>query len=56
MEEGVNDITEDKNEKKDEEKEAEFLYNTYPVEMEGGASDRKNDKSEKMMRRKRQNA
>ena len=39
MEEGVNDITDDKNEKNDEGKEAECLDETSPADMEEGVSD-----------------
>ena len=37
----------DKNEKYDDEKEAEFPDDTYPVEIEEGVNDRKDDKNEK---------
>ena len=50
MEEGTNDRKYDKNEKNDEEKEAECPQDTYPVDMEEGVSDRKEDKNEKMTR------
>ena len=43
-------------EKNDEEKEVECLNDTSPVDMEKGVSDRKYDKNEKMMRKKRYNA
>ena len=56
MEEIVNDITDENNEKNHEEKEAECLDDTSPDKMEEGVSELKNDKSEKMMRRKRQNS
>ena len=55
MEEGVNDINSDINEKYDEEKEAECLYETSPIDMEERVSARKDDKNEKTMRKKRQN-
>ena len=38
MEEGVKDINDDKNEMYDGEKEAEFLYDTSPDEMEEGVN------------------
>ena len=44
-----------KMEKIDEEKEAECLDDTSPVDMEEGVSDRNDDKNEKMTRKKRQN-
>ena len=56
MEAGVNDKNGDNNEKNDEENEAECPYYTYPVDMEKGVSNRNDDKSEKMMSKKRQNA
>ena len=40
MEEGVSDINDDKNEEINEEKEAEFLYDTSPEEMKEGVSDK----------------
>ena len=47
MEEGVSDGKDDKNEKIDKVKEAEFPDDTPPVDMEEGVSDRKDDKNEK---------
>ena len=47
MEEGVNDRKDDRNEKNDEEKEAEFPDDTSPVELEEGVIDRKDYKKEK---------
>ena len=47
MEEGVNDITDDKSEKNDEEKEAECLDDTSPDEMEEGVYDGNENKNEK---------
>ena len=42
--------------KNDEEKEAEFSDDTLPFDKEEGASDRKDDKNKKMMKKKGQNA
>ena len=53
MEEGVNDINDDNNERYDEEKEAECLYDTSPDEMEQGVYDRNDENNEKMTREKR---
>ena len=47
MEEGVSDRKYDKNEKNDEEKEAEFPDDTSPVDIEEGLSDRKYDRNGK---------
>ena len=47
MEEGVNDRKDDNNEKNDEQKEAEFLYDTSPDEMEECVNDIKDEKNEK---------
>ena len=55
MEKGVKDGNNDKNKKYDEEKEAECLYETSPIDMEERVSARKDDKNEKTMRKKRQN-
>ena len=48
MEEGISDINEDKNEKYDEDKEAECLYYNYSIEVEEGISDRNDDKNGEM--------
>ena len=53
MEEGVSDGKYDKNEKNNEEKEAECPNDTSPVEMEEGVNNRKDGKNEKMMVKKR---
>ena len=55
MEEGIKDINDDNNEIYDEEKEAECLDDTSPVEMEESLKYRKDDKDEKMTRRNMQN-
>ena len=55
MEEGENDRNYGKNEKNDEEKEAECLDDTSPVDMEEGVSDKNMTRMRKMMRKKRQN-
>ena len=47
MEEGVNDRNDDKNEKNDQEKEAECLDKIFPVDVEEGVNDRNDDKNEK---------
>ena len=49
MEECVKDINDDKNEKNDEEKEAECLDYTSPDEIEEGVNDRNDNKNENMM-------
>ena len=56
MEKGINDIKDDKNEKKYEEKEAECLDDTSPDEMEEVVRDKKMTRMIKTMRRTRQNA
>ena len=56
MEEGVNDINDDNNEKYDYEKEAECPYDTSPIDTEKRVRNINDDKNEKMMRKKRQNA
>ena len=56
MEEGVYDRKDDKNEKSDEEKEAECPYGTSPVDIEEVVSDRKHDKNKKMTREKKHNS
>ena len=53
MEEGVNDINYDKDEKNDEGKQAECPYYTSPVEMEEGVKDINDDKNEKTLQGKR---
>ena len=52
MEEGAHDRNDDNNGKNDEEKVAEYPYNTSPDDMEEGVSDRNDEKNEKMMREK----
>ena len=47
MEECVSDINDDKNEKNDEEKEAEFPDDTSPVDMEECVNGRKYERNEK---------
>ena len=47
MEEGVHYINDDKNEIYDEEKEAEYLDDTPPDDMEEFVIDRKDDRNEK---------
>ena len=56
MEVGVSDRKDDKNEKNDEEKEAELPDDTTPVDMEEGVSERKDDNNERMIKKKRKNA
>ena len=56
MEEGVSDRKDDKNEKNDEEKEVKFPNDTSPIEMEEGVNYIPDDNTEKIMRKKRQNA
>ena len=51
----VNDRKDGKK-KNDEEKETKCPNDTPPVDMEKGVSERKNDKNEKLMSEKRQNA
>ena len=47
IEESVSNRNYDKNEKYDEEKEAECPYDTSPIKVEEGVSDRNDDKNEK---------
>ena len=47
MEEGIYDINHDKNEQNDEEKEAEFIDDTFHDEMDEGVNDRNENKNEK---------
>ena len=56
MEKGVNDRKYEKNEKNDEEKEAECPDDNPPVDIEETVSDIKDDKNEKNMRKNRQNS
>ena len=56
MEEGVSDRKDDKNEKIDEGKEAEFPDDTIPVYMEKDVSEIKDDKNEKIDEKKMQNS
>ena len=56
MEEDVDYIIDDNNQKHDEEKETEFPYDTSPVDIEGGVRDRKDEMNEKIMRKKRHNS
>ena len=46
MEEDVSDINDNKNEKIYKEREAEFMDNTFPDDMEEGVYDRNNNKNE----------
>ena len=54
--ESCKNINDDKNEIYDEEIVAECLYETCPDDMEEGVNDRKDDKNEKIMGKKRQNS
>ena len=47
MEQCVKDINDDKNEIYDEEKKAEFPDDTFPVDMEEGVNDIKDNKNRK---------
>ena len=55
MEDGVSERKHDKNEKNDEEQEAEYPHSTPHDHMEEGVSEKKDYRNEKKMRKKRQN-